>query len=184
MRLVRQWENEYNEERPHRALKGKSPKEYLMEKLLSFGQINLVVEDVTASVAFYRKLGINVEEANAPGWARHHATAIMGNGFRLELDSKDFALQWNPGLKRDARRGGFVIFVMVPERSLVDDLFQKMKFSGSPVQKVPEDAFWGARYAIIEDPDGNSVGIMSPIDYTRRFTPPSPPSEGGSMAQN
>lgn len=32
-RLLAQWEKEYNERRPHMALKGKTPKEYLSEKL-------------------------------------------------------------------------------------------------------------------------------------------------------
>jgi transposase InsO family protein len=31
--LLKQGEKEYNEERPHMALKGKTPKEYLLEKL-------------------------------------------------------------------------------------------------------------------------------------------------------
>ena len=33
MRLLKNWEKEYNEERPHMSLKGKTPKEYLQEKL-------------------------------------------------------------------------------------------------------------------------------------------------------
>jgi uncharacterized glyoxalase superfamily protein PhnB len=33
------------------------------------------------------------------------------------------------------------------------------------------DAFWGARYAVIEDPGGNAVWIMSPIDPDRRSQP-------------
>lgn len=33
IRLLHQWEKEYNEERPHMSLKGKTPKEYLMQKL-------------------------------------------------------------------------------------------------------------------------------------------------------
>ena len=88
--------------------------------------------------------------------------------------AENSAAQWNPGLKRHAGCGGFVIFVMVPSRNGVDDLFAKMRSNGSPVQKAPEDAFWGARYAIVEDPDGNSVGIMSPTDQARRFVPPPP----------
>jgi len=40
-------------------------------------------------------------------------------------------------------------------------------------QQAPYDAFWGARYAIVEDPDGNAVGLMSPIDPDRRTAPPS-----------
>jgi transposase InsO family protein len=33
LKLLRQWEREYNDERPHMALGGKTPREYLMEKL-------------------------------------------------------------------------------------------------------------------------------------------------------
>lgn len=33
MKLLKEWEKEYNEKRPHMALQGKTPKEYLMEKL-------------------------------------------------------------------------------------------------------------------------------------------------------
>ena len=36
----------------------------------------------------------------------------------------------------------------------------------------PVDAFWGARYAIIEDPDGIAVGVMSPILPDRKSPPP------------
>jgi hypothetical protein len=31
--------------------------------------------------------------------------------------------------------------------------------------------FFGARYAVVRDPAGNGVGLMSPIDQHRRFTP-------------
>jgi uncharacterized glyoxalase superfamily protein PhnB len=36
------------------------------------------------------------------------------------------------------------------------------------------EAFWGACYAIVEDPDGNPVGIMSPADPAFRSEPPAP----------
>jgi uncharacterized glyoxalase superfamily protein PhnB len=41
----------------------------------------------------------------------------------------------------------------------------------------PYDAFWGGRFAVVADPDGNEVGLMSPIDERRRHWPPdmSPP---------
>jgi len=50
-----------------------------------------------------------------------------------------------------------------------------MTNAGSASQQAPEDAFWGARYAIVEDPDGNAIGIMSPIEPARRRAPPPPP---------
>jgi uncharacterized glyoxalase superfamily protein PhnB len=36
----------------------------------------------------------------------------------------------------------------------------------------PIDAFWGARYAIIEDPDGIAVGVMSPVSPDMKSPPP------------
>ena len=33
IQLLREWEKEYNEQRPHMALQGKTPKEYLLDKL-------------------------------------------------------------------------------------------------------------------------------------------------------
>jgi uncharacterized glyoxalase superfamily protein PhnB len=38
--------------------------------------------------------------------------------------------------------------------------------------QAPFDAFWGARYAVVEDPNGIAVGLMSPSDPNRRYWPP------------
>ena len=35
----------------------------------------------------------------------------------------------------------------------------------------PHDAFWGARYAIIEDPDGIAVGLISPVSPEKSQPP-------------
>ena len=39
-------------------------------------QFNLVVTDMDATVAFYRKLGLTIPDAD-PGWQRHHRTAAL-----------------------------------------------------------------------------------------------------------
>ena len=46
--------------------------------------------------------------------------------------------------------------------------------AGYAGQQPPYDAFWGARYAVVEDPDGNPVGLMSPLDPAYRSAPPEP----------
>jgi len=43
--------------------------------------------------------------------------------------------------------------------------------AGHPARLEPYDAFFGARYAIVSDPDGHNIGLMSPIDADRRLTP-------------
>lgn len=147
------------------------------------GQINLVVRDVRVATDFYRLLGLPVEAAAHPDWAAHHATAILPNGTRLELDSVPFAQQWNPGLRGRALGSvGGVIFFHAASREEVDRVFERMTRAGHRAHKEPEDAFWGARYAIVEDPDGNAVGVMSEIDPSKRRTPPLPPAANGGNA--
>jgi uncharacterized glyoxalase superfamily protein PhnB len=137
-------------------------------------QLNLVVRDMSTALAFYRLLGVTVEKSPAE-WAPHHATAIMPNGMRLEFDSVRFAQQWNPGWRENGAGNRAVLFFGVPGREDVDRFHAAIVGAGHRSQQAPMDAFWGARYAIVEDPDGNSVGIMSPIDRATAFAPPAPP---------
>lgn len=65
---------------------------------LPLGQINIVVRDMKKSVAFYRLLGVAIEEIPVAEWAPHHASGVTENGVRIELDSIAFAKQWSPGL--------------------------------------------------------------------------------------
>ncbi len=67
-----------------------------------------------------------------------------------------------------------VLGFKVSSRERVDHIYADLTGAGYKVQQAPYDAFWGARYAIVEDPDGNPVGIMSPIDPNRRNTPTPP----------
>jgi uncharacterized glyoxalase superfamily protein PhnB len=54
----------------------------------------------------------------------------------------------------------------------VDRIYAGLTSAGHPGLAPPHDAFWGARYAILEDPNGIAVGVMSPIDPARKTSPP------------
>lgn len=147
--------------------------------MFALEQINIVVRDMERSLAFYRLLGVSIEDRSTAGewaaWAPHHANGKTSNGVRVEFDSVAFAKQWNPGL--DESKLGTAVLPMfhVASRDEVDRVYARVIEGGHRSHKEPEDAFWGARYAIVEDPDGNSVGIMSAIDPTKRRPPPPPP---------
>jgi catechol 2,3-dioxygenase-like lactoylglutathione lyase family enzyme len=129
-------------------------------------QFNLVVSDMDASVAFYRRLGLTIPDTD-PDFQAHHRSAKVEGGIDLDLDSVEFARHWDKGW-----RGGMgVLGFRVDSREAVDRIYSDVTGSGYTGQQPPFDAFWGARYAIVEDPDGNPVGIMSPIDPNRRADP-------------
>jgi catechol 2,3-dioxygenase-like lactoylglutathione lyase family enzyme len=138
-------------------------------------QVNLVVGDMTASVDFYRRLGVEVPGDSGGGdpWDRHHRAAAQAGALDFDLDSSAFAAVWNAGWT--AGRTGAVLSFRVAERETVDRLYGELTGAGYRGQQPPYDAFWGARFAIVEDPDGNAVGLMSPSDPARRSPPPEPP---------
>jgi catechol 2,3-dioxygenase-like lactoylglutathione lyase family enzyme len=134
-------------------------------------QLNLVVSDVDASRAFYTRLGWDFGGNQDPEWATRHISAPHGDTLPLDvdLDSTAFAHQWDTGWPGGP---GVVIGFKVDSRQEVDDLVAALAADGVPVQQEPWNAFWGARYAVVTDPDGLAVGIMSPVDPARRGAPP------------
>jgi uncharacterized glyoxalase superfamily protein PhnB len=45
----------------------------------------------------------------------------------------------------------------------VDKTHQELVDAGYRSHNAPWDAFWGQRYASIEDPDGNVVDLFAPL---------------------
>jgi catechol 2,3-dioxygenase-like lactoylglutathione lyase family enzyme len=136
----------------------------------AFAQLNLVVRDMDATVAFYRRLGVSIDaDPGAP-----HVTARFPSGVLVEFDTTEFAAQWDTGW-RGGTGGSTVLGFNVASRDDVDRRYADLTAAGYRAHQPPYDAFWGARYAMVDDPDGNPVGIMSPVEVTRKFWPPSRP---------
>lgn len=135
-------------------------------------QLNVVVRDMPAAVEFYRRLGVEIPDTLGE-WQAHHREADLGGDVDLDLDSTAFAPHWNAGWP--ASRTGVVIGFRLATREDVDALYEELTGAGHVGQQPPYDAFWGARYAVVEDPSGNAVGLMSPVDPARRTRPGPPP---------
>jgi catechol 2,3-dioxygenase-like lactoylglutathione lyase family enzyme len=133
--------------------------------------LNLVVGDMQASLEFYRRLGVTV-----PGPESHdpHVQLRMPGGFSLELDTAESVRLWHAGWRADPGRVGAVLGFSLPTREAVDERYHELTSAGYRGRQAPFDAFWGARYAIVADPDGHDVGLMSPVDESRRTWPPQP----------
>jgi uncharacterized glyoxalase superfamily protein PhnB len=142
-----------------------------------FNQLNIVSANLEASLEFYRCLGVEIADDSV--WRTqtgiHHASAKTTDEKApdLDLDSIVFAQKWNTGWSgRGDLRGRVVVGFHVPSRRGVDELYLKLTEAGYAGLQAPNDAFWGARYAIVEDPDGIAVGLMSPVSPEWRSEPP------------
>lgn len=140
----------------------------------TFGQINVLVSDMAASIEFYRLLELEVPdpfEWPAGSRAEHVDDIQTNNGCYMAFDNYSMARIWNPRFDPDQIEGKVVIGLMVETREDVDRLYENVKAAGHPVGQEPYDAFFGSRYAIVIDPDGNQVGLKSPIDDDRKYVP-------------
>lgn len=132
-------------------------------------QINLVTANLAASVEFYRQLGVEIPDARGD-WNDHHRTAEFEgtNDIDFDIDSTAFATHWG---SEGVPTGPLVVF-RVSARDAVDALYAELTAAGHRGLREPYDAFWGARYAIIEDPGGVAVGLMSEAAEQYRTAPP------------
>ena len=138
-------------------------------------QLDLVVRDMDATLRFYRLLGLEIPESAVWRTASgaHHTDVTLPNGFHLHFDSIALTKSYDSGWREMPASGTRdVIGFSMPSREEVDERFAELVAAGYAGAQPPYDAFWGARYAIVEDPDGIAVGLMSPISAKHRAPPP------------
>jgi catechol 2,3-dioxygenase-like lactoylglutathione lyase family enzyme len=142
----------------------------------TLNQLNIVSSNPEASIAFYRRLGLDIPDQRVWRTATgvHHASAEdVAEAIDLDVDSTTFAQIWNTGWRgRKDLAGRVVVGLGVASREEVDRLYGEMTAAGHRGLQGPYDAFWGARYAVVEDPDGIAVGLMSPKSAEHRSPPP------------
>jgi uncharacterized glyoxalase superfamily protein PhnB len=138
-----------------------------------FDQVNLVVRDMDAALAFYRRLGVTIPDP--PSWpagsGARHAEVAMPSGVTFELDNHEMVRLWHTGWRPSSDGSRTVLGFSLASREEVDERYAELTAAGYAGRQPPYDAFWGSRYAIVQDPDGNDVGLMSPADPAKRSTP-------------
>jgi uncharacterized glyoxalase superfamily protein PhnB len=140
-----------------------------------FGGIDIVPQDMDASVAFYRELGLDIPDDQI--WSRddgmHHVDLHFDGEYGLDIDSAKMTTAYDPAWAFSAIKGAAcVITFRTDTREDVDALHEHMMSLGYESHLAPFDAFWGARFAVIVDPDGNHVSLMSPMDTSMGGPPP------------
>ncbi len=80
--------------------------------------VNLVVNDMAASLGFYRRLGIPVPAGEDAAGA--HVQLRMPSGFSLELDTTESARLWHAAWCADPAGVSVIVGFSLPNRDAVD----------------------------------------------------------------
>lgn len=122
--------------------------------------IGVIVSDLHRAIDFYARLGLEFPE-NPDPMGHGHVEAPLPGGLRFTLDAeasiRAFDSDWSPP------SGGHRVAVAFRCGSAaeVDRLYGELIDAGARGYKEPWDAFWGQRYAQVEDPDGNVVDLFA-----------------------
>ena len=118
--------------------------------------IGIVSADLERTRAFYRVLGIELGEGG------EHVEATMPNGLRLMVDTEDVIRSFRPDWSRESGNQLALAFACTSAAE-VDELYARAVAAGFTGEKEPWDAFWGHRYAQLQDPDGVPVDLFAPL---------------------
>ena len=120
--------------------------------------IGVIVSDMERSIRFYRLLGLDVPETPGEG----HVDASLPNGVRFMLDTEDVIRSFRPDWSR-ANGNHVALALECASAHEVDETYRRAVDAGFHGEKEPWDAFWGQRYAQLQDPDGVPVDLFAPL---------------------
>ena len=120
--------------------------------------IGIIASDLARSIAFYRLLGIDVPETPGEG----HVQTVLPNGVSFMLDTEETIKSFNPEWTRETGNQLAIAFEC-GSASEVDAVYVRVTGAGFHGEKEPWDAFWGQRYAQLQDPDGVGVDLYAAL---------------------
>lgn len=120
--------------------------------------IGLVVSDMAASLAFYRRLGLDVP---ADADTQPHVEAALPGGMRIAWDTEEVIRSFDPEWSRPEGGDRIGLAFLCGSPAEVDATFEALVAAGYRGRLKPWDAVWGQRYAVVLDPDGCGVSLFA-----------------------
>lgn len=124
--------------------------------------IGLVVSDMAATLAFYRRLGLDVP----PGADQQPHVEVALGGLRMLLDTEDTMRRVDPGWTPPTGGHRAALAFRCDDPAEVDATWAAMTAVGYHGHLAPWDAYWGQRYAILHDPDGRPAELYADLPVT------------------
>ena len=120
--------------------------------------IGIVVSDMARSIRFYRLLGVDVPDTPDEG----HLDSFLPNGVRFMLDQEEVVRSFRPDWTRETGNQLSLAF-QCEGAAEVDEAYARVTEAGFHGEKEPWDAFWGQRYAQLQDPDGVPIDLYATL---------------------
>ena len=118
--------------------------------------IGIVSSELARTRAFYALLGVEFAEGD------DHVEATLPNGIRLMFDTESVIRSFRPDWQRETGNQLALAFECASPAD-VDETYARVVGAGFHGEKEPWDAFWGHRYAQLQDPDGVGIDLFAAL---------------------
>ena len=126
---------------------------------MKLNAVGVTSTNLQKTIQFYTLLGFQFPELKD---GEGHIEPVNADGSaRLMIDSVEIVKGIIGEDPKPGTHSSFAIEYNSPEE--VNEVAQKVQEAGFTVTKAPWDAFWGQRYAIVEDPDGYKVDLYAAL---------------------
>ena len=115
--------------------------------------------NIPESLKFYKILGFEFPELKVG--EDHIETRPNSSGIKLMIDDAALAKEVLGEEPRPGNYSSFAVEYDTPAE--LNEIADKLKTANYKVFREPWDAFWGQRYAIVEDPDGHKVDLYASL---------------------
>lgn len=138
---------------------------------LELYMLGLVVQDMSKSVEFYRRLGLAIPEGSE---AKTHVEVKMGSGLTFFLDSRP--LRWDPwfvskddpGRMEAADSYHALLEFYLKTQNAVDAKYAELIGFGYQSHRAPYNTSFGMHFAMVKDPDGNVILLSGDQEANER----------------
>ncbi|MEK4563888.1 VOC family protein [Alkalihalobacillus sp. FSL R5-0424] len=123
---------------------------------IKLDMVGIVVKDMKRALDFYRTLGFEI----ASEMDNQAHVEVNQDGVRLAFDTVEVATSVYGSWEEPTGHRIELAFVC-EDADEVNRTHHSLIEKGYQSQKEPWDAFWGQRYAIVLDPDGNQISLFA-----------------------
>jgi len=135
---------------------------------LELYMVGVIVEDMPRAAQFYRRLGVDVPERAE---TEEHVEVTM-SGLTFFLSTKRANARWDPA--RTEASGGYrvVLEFYLETPAALDAKYEELTGFGYVGHYAPYDVTPTLRFAMVDDPDGNTVLLSAAVEEDRGSAQP------------
>ena len=121
--------------------------------------VGITVHSMASALAFYRLLGLEIPDGQDD---EPYVEFTSASGYRISWNTVAMVKEIDPTWQEPTGHRMSLAF-KCDSPAEVDAAYASIVGAGHHGHKEPWDAFWGQRYAVVVDPDGNNVDLFAPL---------------------